>query len=148
MFNASKSYGSAFDNDIWKPEGMPDAVGSDQGLEGFVSDPLRAHEAETRFAGDALMAYADTVNAKETMEAEIDAAKTRQKVMNKNQKKSSGGGIMGAVGAGLKALPAIFGLFCDIRLKEDVAQLHSTGEVDDQLASMALAVHHLRNVCS
>ena len=148
MFNASKSYGSAFDNDIWKPEGMPDAVGSDQGLDSFVSDPLKAHEAETRFAGDALMAYTDTVNARETMDAEIDAAKSRADYQAKMRKQQSGGGFGQALGLVGKALPMLGGLFCDMRLKKDVTPLHCTGEVNDQLAAMALSVHHLRDVCS
>ena len=151
LFASSKSYGSAFDNDIWKPEGMPDAVGSDQGLDSLVGDMYKQHDEQVRFAGDALATYGGLRDAKKMYDAEGEAAKIRYD----KQKESKGGGGMGGIGqiagiAGqaLKFLPAALGLFCDIRLKEDVTQLHSTGEVDDQLASMALAVHHLRNVCS
>ena len=88
MFNASKGYGSAFDGDIWKPEGMPDAVGSDQGLDGFVTNPLKAREMETRMAGDALMNFAGVKDAKYMADAQVEAAEIRKEQMEKAQQKA------------------------------------------------------------
>lgn len=95
MFNASKGYGSAFDGDIWKPEGMPDAVGSDQGLDGFVTNPLKAREMENRFAGDALMAYAGVKDDKYMADKQVEAAEIRKELAEKAQSKQSGGGLGG-----------------------------------------------------
>lgn len=146
MFNASKGYGAAFDNDIWQPEGMSDAITSDQGLGGFVEDQYKAHKEEMRFAGDALNAYTDTVNVKENTEAQVDAAKTRYELMKKNQQGSGGGGFGQIAGVAAKAIPMVAGLFCDMRLKEDVSLMSTTGDVKDKLAAMALAVKHLKDV--
>ena len=99
MFNASKGYGAAFDGDIWKPEGMPDAVGSDQGLDGFVTNPLKAREMETRFAGDALMNYAGVKDVKYMADKQVEASAIRKELMEKSQKSSgSGGGGFGGSG--------------------------------------------------
>ena len=105
MFNASKGYGAAFDNDIWQPEGMSDAITSDQGLGGFVEDQYKAHKEEMRFAGDALHAYTDTVNAKETADAQVEAAKTRYELMKKNQQGSGGGSFGQIAGVGSQSDP-------------------------------------------
>ena len=102
MFNASKGYGSSFDGDIWKPEGMPDAVGSDQGLDGFVTNPLKARESEMRMAGDQLMNYAGAQDSKYMADAQIEAAKIRNELAEKAQEQQGGGlGGFGKIAGGI-----------------------------------------------
>ena len=95
MFNASKGYGSSFDNDIWRPEGMPDAVTSDQGMSSFVEDQLKAKDMEFRMAGDALMNYGNALSAKKDYEAQVEAAEKREKAAEKAQGSGGGGGGSG-----------------------------------------------------
>ena len=102
MFNASKGYGSSFDNDIWKPEGMSDALTSDQGMQGFVSDQLKAHDMQTRMAGDALTTFAETTAAKNAMEADLKAAEIYKEKQEAAQKSQSGGiGGIGKIAGGI-----------------------------------------------
>ena len=95
MFNASKGYGSSFDNDIWRPEGMPDAVTSDQGMSSFVEDQLKAKDMEYRMAGTALMRYGDVLSSKKDAETQIEAAEIRKEQAEKAQGSGGGGGGSG-----------------------------------------------------
>lgn len=102
MFNASKGYGSSFDNDIWKPEGMTDAMTSNQGMEGFVNDHMKAHDMQTRMAGDALTSFAETTAAKNAMEADLEAAEIYKEKQEQAQKQQSGGlGGIGKIAGGI-----------------------------------------------
>jgi len=105
MFNASKGYGASFDSDIWKPEGMTDALTSDQGMQGFVNDPLKAHDMQTRMAGDALTTFAETKAAKNAMDADIEAMEIYKEKQEQAQKQQ-GGGIGGGIG---KSIGGILG---------------------------------------
>ena len=144
-FNASTAYGQAFDSQEWKPYGMPDAVSADEGFQSFVNDPLKAQEMEMQFAGDALGSWAATRQGILNSNQQVK----NQKILSAASPPSQGGGsgIGQALGIAGKVLPMIAGL-CDMRVKEDVSPMFTIGQVNDKLASMALSVHHLRDVCS
>ena len=92
MFSSSDAYGSAFDSGTWKPYGLPDAVQSDAGFDGFVKEPLEAYKDEMRFAGDAMDALTMTKNA--WRNAETD------KEITEMYKDQAGGGSGGGGGMG------------------------------------------------
>ena len=144
-FNAASAYGQAFDSEAWKPYGIPGAVTADEGFQSFVNDPLEAQEMEMQFAGDALGSWAATRQGILNSNQQVK----NQKILSKAKPPSqgSGGGLGTALNIGTKALGLIAG-FCDMRLKEDVSPMFTVGQVNDKLASMALSVHHLRDVCS
>ena len=142
MFNSSEAYGRSFDADAWKPYGMSDAVKGQEGF-GMVKDNLEGHQREMQFAGDALTQYGQVAMAKQNYE-------TDKQISGMLQDQQSGGGGFGlgdALGI-FKTGIGIAGALCDMRLKEDVSPMFTTGQVNDKLAAMALSVHHLRDVCS
>ena len=143
--SASKAYGASFDSDGWNPTGMPDAVQADEGFGAFVANPLKAHEDEMRMAGDGLMNFVEANEAFKNSRNAVETAEIRASAKPPGQ---GGGGASQALGIAGKVLPMVMGAFCDMRLKEDVTPLRSAGDVNDHLTSMALSVHHLRNVCS
>ena len=146
-FAAADAYSNGFDGDNWRPYGMPDAVRSDDGFGRMVQDPLEAHGREVSMAGDALASYAEVLNARE----DAESAEKMAKMLKPKSSSGGGGGFMGALSTGLgvatKVAPLLAGL-CDMRLKEDISPMFTTGQVNDELAAMALSVHHLRDVCS
>ena len=106
-FSIADQYGGGSDAGAWTPMGVPDAVQSDAGFNGFVKDPLKAHEKEMQFAGDSLSQYVNVLNAKETADAQI-------KAYEKAKSAAGGGGsgigqIIGKVGGAAlgSAIPGV-----------------------------------------
>ena len=96
MFNSASVYEGSFDE--WKPYGIPGAVQSDAGFNGFVKSPIEAHNQEFRLAGSAIENFMAASNAHRNKETAEEVSE-----MYKSQGKSSGGssGIGGSVGSTL-----------------------------------------------
>ena len=85
-FNASDAYGQSFNSDGFRFGGMPDELRSATGFNAFVKNPLELQKDEFRLAGDSLVNYVNTLNAKDTAEAQMELA----------QRQGSGGGSSGS----------------------------------------------------
>ena len=85
-FKASDAYGQSFNSEGFRFGGMPDELRSSSGFDAFVKNPLELREGEFRLAGDSLINYVNTLNAKETAEAQMELA----------QRRGSGGGSGGS----------------------------------------------------
>jgi hypothetical protein len=92
MFDSASGYERSFDE--WMPYGIPDAVQSDAGFDGFVKGPLEAHNQEVRMAGDQIGNFMAASNAHRNAETDKQIAE-----MMKPEEKSSGGGIGGTIGS-------------------------------------------------
>lgn len=92
MFNSAGSYESSFDE--WTPYGIPDAVQSDAGFDGFVKGPLEAHNQEVRLAGDQLMNFMTASNAHRNMETDKEIAE----MLKPEESSGGGGGMFGTIG--------------------------------------------------
>ena len=93
MFGSASGYERSFDE--WTPYGIPDAVQSDAGFDGFVKGPLEAHNQEVRLAGDQLMNFMTASNAHRNMETDKEIAE----MLKPEEKSSGGGGIGGTIGS-------------------------------------------------
>lgn len=85
-FKASDAYGESFNSEGFRFAGMPDELRSSVGFNAFVKNPLELREGEFGLAGDSLINYVNTLNAKDTAEAQMELA----------QRKGSGGGSSGS----------------------------------------------------
>ena len=94
MFGSASGYERSFDE--WTPYGIPDAVQSDAGFDGFVKGPIEAHNQEMQFAGDAIENFMAASNAYRNMETDKEIGE-----MLKPEEKSSGSGIGGSIGSTL-----------------------------------------------
>ena len=92
MFDSASGYERSFDE--WTPYGIPDAVQSDAGFDGFVKGPLEAHNQEFRMAGDQIGNFMAASNAHRNMETDKEIAE----MLKPEEKSSGGGGIFGSIG--------------------------------------------------
>lgn len=102
MFDSASGYERSFDE--WMPYGMPDAVQSDSGFDGFVKGPIEAHNREMQFAGDQIGNFLTASNAYRNAETDKEIAE-----MLKPEEKSSGGGGGGVFGTIAKTVAGIGG---------------------------------------
>ena len=94
MFDSASGYERSFDE--WMPYGIPDAVQSDAGFDGFVKAPLEAHNQEFRMAGDQIGNFLAASNAYHNMETDKEIA---EKLKPKEQSGGSGSGIGNTIGS-------------------------------------------------
>ena len=92
MFDSASGYERSFDE--WTPYGVPDAVQSDSGFNGFVKAPLEAHNQEVQMAGDAIGNFLAASNAYRNAETDKEISE-----ILKPEEKSSGGGGGGLFGS-------------------------------------------------
>ena len=92
MFGSASGYERSFDE--WTPYGIPDAVQSDAGFDGFVKGPLEAHNQEMQFAGDAIENFMAASNAHRNMESD---KKISEMMKPEEQSSGGGGGVFGSI---------------------------------------------------
>ena len=92
MFDSASVYEGSFDE--WKPYGIPGAVQSDAGFDGFVKGPIEAHNREMQFAGDAIEKYMAVNNAHRNMETDKEIS---EMFKPKEQSSGGGGGMFGSI---------------------------------------------------
>ena len=141
MFQSARKNRMGFGSDnYWDDLGSKRMAGSIFGdsSDEIMGGLLDRYELENTAA---LGAYGDA--------AERKAGEVWEEYVKKAQKKKEGSGFskavgtIGKIGSAIGTVASIAGLFCDERIKTDIAPLR-VSEVDDALSQMAFAVKAIR----
>lgn len=110
---------------------MDPALRSTSGSDALGARPLKNAALSGRFAGDALLGLTQTEEARRQAEAQREAAAAKNR-----------GSTTGAILQGIGTI-ASAAIFCDERLKCDIAPLESV-HAGDELSDLAWAVKEIR----
>ena len=127
MAYRNKDFGEAF-----KPMLPGQDVFDSKGTETFGQIPGVKHEADTRFAGDALQNIGMLKGTRMLADAEVEAA---EKIASAQKSAAKAQGNASMFGSIAKAGVGLLGMFmCDMRLKHNVAPLECETIERDALA--------------
>lgn len=143
MFGTARNYGKTFDGNPLDEFGgfsggkrMAGAIFDDGGQDQLIDGLMDNWKSEVEMGINSLD-YKGREIAQEVYN------KAMEKAQDKAESKKKQGGFWNTIGTVASVAAPIIGLFCDERLKTDIAPLQAS-EVDDMLSQMAFAVKGIR----